>query len=93
MRPSWLCTACCSGVVRGSTRARVRVRLSLVPPGVDRIGDPLLAGAAKVIDQQVAGQGGDPGRKAALGGVEAAQVGVELDEDVLSQIFRVMGKR
>ena len=65
--------------------------VALVPAGVDRIRHPLLAGAAKVIDQQVAGQGGDPGMEAALGGVEAAQVGVELDEDVLGQIFRVMG--
>ena len=44
-----------------------------------------------MIDQQVAGQGGDPGVEAALGRVEAAQVGVELDEDVLGQVFGVMG--
>ncbi len=44
-----------------------------------------------MIDQQVAGQGGDPGMEAALGRVEAAQVAVELDEDVLGQVFGVMG--
>ena len=57
--------------------------VALVPAGVDRVRYPLLAGAAEVIDQQVAGQGGDPGGEAALGGVEAAQVSIELDEDIL----------
>ena len=63
----------------------------MIPAGVDRVGRPLLAGAAEVIDQQVAGQGGDPGVEAALGRIEAAQVGVELDEDILGQVFGVMG--
>jgi hypothetical protein len=45
-----------------------------------------------MIDQQVAGQGSDPGLEAALGGVERGQVAVQLDKDILGQIFRVVGR-
>src|ERR1700753_4147845 len=78
---------CATGVNQGLGPGRVR---ALIPAGVEGIGRPLLTGAAKVINQQVAGQGRDPRGKAALGGIEAAQVAVDLDEDVLCQIFRIM---
>src|ERR1700728_218191 len=76
-----------TGVDEGVWPGRV---CALVPAGIERIGDPLLARAAKVINQQIARQGRDPGGEAALGRIESAQVGVDLDEDVLGQIFGIV---
>ena len=45
-----------------------------------------------MVDEEVAGEGGDPGLEAALEGVEAGEVLVELEEDVLGEIFGVGGR-
>ena len=44
-----------------------------------------------MVDEEVARQGGDPGLEAALLGVEAGQIAVELEEDVLGQVLGVGG--
>jgi hypothetical protein len=54
-----------------------------VEGGVEGVGGAVEAGAAKVIDEEVPGQSGDPGLEAALLEVEATEVLIELEEDVL----------
>ncbi len=63
--------------------------LFAVEGGVEGVGGAVEAGAAEVVDEEVAGQGGDPGLEAALLGVEAGEVFVELEEDVLGEVFGV----
>jgi hypothetical protein len=58
--------------------------------GVEGLGCALEAGAAKVVYQEVAGEGGDPGLEAALLGVETGEILVELEEDFLSEVFGVV---
>ena len=59
--------------------------------GVQGVGGTVEAGAAEVVDEEVAGEGGDPGLEAAFLGVEAGEVAVELEEDVLGEVFGVGG--
>ena len=63
--------------------------LFAVEGGVEGVTCSVEAGAAEVIDEEVAGQGGDPGLEAALLGVEAGEILVELEEDVLGEVFGV----
>ena len=86
--------ACDSCEGRGSARRSAMVGPSSVvgQAGVERVGGAVQPRAAEVVDQQVAGQGRDPGLEAALLGVEAGQVAVELEEDVLGQVFGVGGR-
>jgi len=63
--------------------------LFTVEGGVEGVTGAVEAGAAKVIDQQVAGERGNPGLKAALLGVEAGEILVELEEDFLGEVLRV----
>jgi hypothetical protein len=63
--------------------------LFAVEGSVEGVGGAVQAGAAEVIDQEVAGEGRDPGLEAALLGVEAGEVPVELEEDVLGEVFGV----
>ena len=60
-----------------------------VEGGIEGLGGALEAGAAEVVDQEIAGEGGDPGLEAALLGVEAGQVLVELEKDLLGEVFCV----
>ncbi len=60
-----------------------------VEGGVEGVGGAVEPGAAEVVDEEVAGESGDPGLEAALLGVEAGEVLVELEEDVLSEVFGV----
>ena len=55
------------------------------------LGGSIEPGASEVVDEEVAGQGGDPGLEAALKGVEAGEVLVELEEDVLGEVLGVGG--
>ena len=59
---------------------------------VQRVRGAIQAGAAKVIDQQVARQRGKPRGKRALFRIEAAQVAIHLQKDVLGKILRVCGR-
>jgi hypothetical protein len=43
-----------------------------------------------VVHQEVTGEGGDPGLEAALLGVEAAEVLIELEEDFLSEVLGIV---
>jgi hypothetical protein len=61
-----------------------------VEGSVEGLAGAVEAGAAKVVDQEVAGECGDPGLEAALLGVEAAEVLVELEEDFLGEVFGVV---
>ena len=63
--------------------------LFAVEGGVQGVGGAVEAGAAEVVDEEVAGEGGDPGLEAALLGVEAGEVLVELEEDVLGEVLGV----
>src|SRR5208282_6911958 len=45
-----------------------------------------------MIDQQVAGNGGDPGDERSLGAVVAGEGAVHLDEDFLGEVFGVVGR-
>jgi hypothetical protein len=42
-----------------------------------------------VVHEQIARQRGEPGLKAALGSVKAGEVAMDLEEDVLRQVFGV----
>src|SRR2546425_13223608 len=64
--------------------------LMLGRAGVDGIGHAVLLGLAEVVDQQVAGDGGDPGDEGAFGVVVAGQRAVHLDEDLLGAAFGVV---
>ena len=44
-----------------------------------------------MIDQQVAGNGGDPGHEGALTGVIGVESAVHLDEDFLGEVLGVVG--
>ena len=44
-----------------------------------------------MVDQKIAGQGGHPGLEAPLLGVEGGEIAVDLDEDLLGEIFGVAG--
>ena len=57
--------------------------------GVERVGGAVEAGAAEVIYEKVSSEGGDPGLEAALLEVEAGEILVELEEDVLGEVFGV----
>ena len=64
-------------------------------PSIQRAGDPQVPGPAEVIHQQVAGHGRDPHLQAAAPQVKAGQVRVNLQKDILGQVFgvgRVAGK-
>ena len=63
--------------------------LFAVVGGVEGVGGAVEAGAAEVIDEKVASEGGDPGLEAALLEVEAGEILVELEEDVLREVFGV----
>jgi hypothetical protein len=63
--------------------------LFAVEGGVEGVAGAVEAGAAEVVDEEVAGEGGDPGLEAALLGVEAGEVLIELEEDVLGEVFGV----
>src|ERR1700722_5586234 len=65
--------------------------LFAVEGGVEGVAGPVKTGAAEVVDEEVSGQGGDPGLEAALLGVEAGEIFVELEEDVLGEVFCVGG--
>ena len=56
---------------------------------VERIGDAVLLGFAEMVDQQVAGDGGDPGDERSLGAVVGWERAVNLDEDFLGEVFGV----
>ncbi len=56
---------------------------------VDGSGDTVLFTAAEVVDEEIAGQGGQPGLKAAFLDVKAPEVAVGLEEDVLGEVFSV----
>ena len=60
-----------------------------VKGGVEGVAGAVEAGAAEVIDEKIAGEGGDPGLEAALLGVETGEIFVELEEDVLGEVFGV----
>ena len=60
-----------------------------VEADVEGAGGPFEPVAAEVIDQQIAGEGGQPGLEAALLEVEAGEVLVELEEDLLGQVFGI----
>ena len=64
-------------------------RLFAVEGGVEGVGGAVEPGAAEVVYEEVAGEGGDPGLEAAFLGVEAGEVLVELEEDVLGEVFGV----
>src|SRR5271169_6486843 len=59
--------------------------------GVERVGDAVLLGFAEMIDQQVAGNGGDPGDERTFGAVIGGEGAVHLDEDFLGEVFGVGG--
>jgi hypothetical protein len=61
-----------------------------VEAGIKGIAGAVEAGAAKVVHQEIAGEGGDPGLEAALLRVEAAEVLVELEEDFLCKVFCII---
>ena len=61
-----------------------------VEAGVEGVAGAVQAGTTKVVHQEVAGEGGDPGLEAALLGVEAAEVLIELEEDFLSEVFGIV---
>jgi len=63
---------------------------TLIPTFVHRIARPLQPALAKVVDQQVARQGRDPGIEAALRAIEVLQVAIQLQEHVLRQVFRIV---
>ena len=65
--------------------------LFAVKGGVQGVAGAVEAGAAEVVHEEVAGQGGDPGLEAAFLGVEAGEILVELEEDVLGEVFGVGG--
>src|ERR1700685_1721387 len=60
--------------------------------GVDGVGEAVLLGFAEVIDEQVAGDGGDPGDERAFGVVVGCERAVHLDEDLLGEVFGVVGR-
>src|SRR5215470_7721418 len=59
--------------------------------GVNGVRDPVLLGFAEVIDEEVAGHGGDPGHKGAALHVVGAERAVHLDEDFLGKVLGVVG--
>ncbi len=63
----------------------------MLSAGVERVAGAVEPGAAEVIDQEIAGQRGDPGLEAALLGVEGGEVAVDLEEDVLGEVLGVGG--
>ena len=62
-----------------------------VEGGVEGVAGAVEAGAAEVVDEEVPGQRSDPGLEAALLGIKAGKVLVELQEDVLRKVFRIGG--
>ncbi len=67
-----------------------RVRIA-VEAGVERVGCAIHTGATEVIDQKVAREGRDPGIEAAALEVEAGEVAIKLEKDLLGEIFGVRG--
>ena len=63
--------------------------LFAVEGGVEGITGTVEAGAAKVIHQEITGEGRDPCLEAALLGVEAGQILVELEEDLLGEVLGI----
>jgi len=56
---------------------------------VDGVGYPLVPRAAEVVYEQIARERGDPGLEAAPPQVEAGEIVVELEEDLLREVFGV----
>src|ERR1019366_2394416 len=69
---------------------RLRV-LMLGRRGIQGIRDSVAFAFAEMIDQQVAGNGRDPGHERALARIVGIQGAVHLDKDLLSEILRVAG--
>jgi len=69
-------------------RQRVLVRRL----GVDGVGEPVLLGFTEVVDQQVASDGSNPGDEGTFGVVVAGKRAVHLDEDLLGEVFGVVGR-
>jgi hypothetical protein len=59
--------------------------------GIERVGEPISFGFAKVIDQQIAGDGRDPREERTLASVKGIQGPVHLDENFLGEILSVVG--
>ena len=59
--------------------------------GVEGVRGAIEPGAAEVIDEEIACERGDPGLEAALLEIEAREILVELEEDVLGEVFGVGG--
>src|ERR1700730_2264994 len=76
----------------GETLGHGGAVLLAVEGGVHGVGGAFEAGTAEVVDEQVAGQRRNPGLEAAFEGVEAGEVLVELEEDVLGQVLGVTGR-
>src|SRR5271170_2036845 len=73
----------------GETVAHGLPVLFTVKSCVERVGGAVEAGAAEVVHEEVAGERGDPGLEAALLGVEAGEILVKLEEDVLGKVLGV----
>src|ERR1700722_10509039 len=58
--------------------------------GIKRIGDSVAFALAKVIYQQIAGDGGYPGHERALGRIVGIQRSVHLDKDLLGKVLSVL---
>src|SRR3984885_2972517 len=63
--------------------------LFAVEGGVEGIAGAVQASAAKVIHQEITGKGRDPCLEAPLLGVEAGQILVELEEDLLGEVLGI----
>ena len=48
--------------------------------------------AAEVIDQQITGEGCQPGRETSPRKVETCQISVDLEKDFLGEVFGIMGR-
>src|SRR5258708_12245956 len=59
---------------------------------VERVRHPILLGLAEMIQQQVAGDRGNPGRKCTLVGVVAGESAVYLYENILGEILSVVSR-
>ena len=56
---------------------------------VEGVAGAVEAGAAEVVHEEVAGEGCDPGLEAALLGIEAGEILVELEEDLLGEVLGI----
>ncbi len=59
--------------------------------GIQRIRDPVALTLAEMVDQQVAGNGGDPGHKRTLARIICIESPVHLDKDLLGEVLRIVG--